>query len=132
MSTDTPSPDPAKKKQRGPGRPKAASPHDATIQLRLSSEQLARLTEQARRTRLTRSAVIRAALDGVQVLQAAPDEALLEERRQQYRQLVKLATNLNQLVMLARAAPVVELRARATLDQVQQVLANIHQTLPGT
>jgi hypothetical protein len=66
------------------------------------------------------------------VLQAAPDEVLLEERRQQYRQLVKLATNLNQLVVLARTAPVVELRARATIDQVQQVLAKIHQTLPGT
>jgi hypothetical protein len=109
-----------------------ASPHDATIQLRLSGKQLARLAEQAQRTKMTRSAVIRAALDGVQVLQAAPDEALLEERRQQYRQLVKLATNLNQLVVLARAAPVVELRARATIDQVQQVLAKIHQTLPGT
>ena len=81
---------------------------------------------------MTRSAVIRAALDGVQVLEAAPDEVLLEERRQQYRQLVKLATNLNQLVVLARTAPVVELRARATIDQVQQVLAKIHQTLPGT
>ncbi len=132
MSTATPSPDPGKKKKRGPGRPKVKSPHDATIQLRLSSDQLARLAEQARRTKLTRSAVIRAALDGVQVLQAAPDEELLEERRQQYRQLVKLATNLNQLVVLARTAPVVELRARATIDQVQQVLAKIHQTLPGT
>jgi exonuclease VII large subunit len=108
------------------------SPHDETTQLRLSGKQLARLEEQAQRTKLTRSAVIRAALDGVQVLQAAPDEALLEERRQQYRHLVKLATNLNQLVVLARTAPVVELRARATIDQVQQVLANIHQTLPGT
>ncbi len=132
MSTATPSPDPGKKKKRGPGRPKVESPHDETIQLRLSGKQLARLEEQAQRTKMTRSAVIRAALDGVQVLQAAPDEALLEERRQQYRQLVKLATNLNQLVVLARAAPVVELRARATIDQVQQVLANIHHTLPGT
>lgn len=132
MSTDNPSPDQEKKKKRGPGRPKAESAYDESIQLRLSSEQLTELEKQARRTKTTRSAVIRAALDGVQVLQAAPDEVLLEERREQYRQLVKLATNLNQLVVLARTAPVVELRARATIDQVQQVLAKIHQTLPGT
>lgn len=132
MSTEKPNPDPAKKKKRGPGRPKAESTHDKTIQLRLSRKQLTELEKQAQRTKMTRSAVIRAALDGVQVLQAAPDEVLLEERRQQYRQLVKLATNLNQLVVLARTAPVVELRARATIDQVQQVLAKIHQTLPGT
>jgi hypothetical protein len=132
MSTEKPNPDPAKKKKRGPGRPKAESTHDKTIQLRLSRKQLTELEKQAQRTQMTRSAVIRAALDGVQVLQAAPDEVLLEERRQQYRQLVKLATNLNQLVVLARTAPVVELRARATIDQVQQVLAKIHQTLPGT
>lgn len=132
MSTDTPSPDPEKKKKRGPGRPKAESTHDVTIQLRLSRKQLTELEKQAQRTKMTRSAVIRVALDGVQVLQAAPDEALLAERREQYRQLVKLATNLNQLVVLARTAPVVELRARATIDQVQQVLAKIHQTLPGT
>ena len=132
MSTEKPNPEPAKKKKRGPGRPKAESTHDKTIQLRLSGKQLAQLEEQAQRTKRTRSAVIRAALDGVQVLEAAPDEVLLEERRQQYRQLVKLATNLNQLVVLARTAPVVELRARATIDQVQQVLAKIHQTLPGT
>lgn len=132
MSTATPRPDPEKKKKRAPGRPKAAFTHDETIQLRLSGTQLARLAAQAQRTKLTRSAIIRAALDGVQVLQAAPDEALLAERREQYRQLVKLATNLNQLVVLARTAPVVELRARATIDQVQQVLAKIHQTLPGT
>ena len=132
MSTEKPNPDPAKKMKRGPGRPKAESTHDATIQLRLSLKQLTELEKQAQRTKMTRSAIIRLALDGVQVLQAAPDEVLLEERRQQYRQLVKLATNLNQLVVLARTAPVVELRARATIDQVQQVLAKIHQTLPGT
>ena len=132
MSTATPSPDPGKKKKRGPGRPKAEFTHDVTIQLRLSRKQLTELEKQAQRTKMTRSAIIRAALDGVQVLQAAPDEVLLEERREQYRQLVKLATNLNQLVLLARTAPVVELRARATIDQVQQVLAKIHQTLPGT
>ena len=131
MSPDTPSPDPKKKKKRGPGRPEAAFKHDATIQLRLTRNQLTELEKQAQRTKMSRSAVIRAALDGVQVLQAAPDEVLLEERREQYRQLVKLATNLNQLVVLARTAPVVELRVRATIDQVQQVLAKIHQTLPG-
>ncbi len=132
MSTDTPSPDSGKKKKRSPGRPKAEFTHDVTIQLRLSRNQLTELEKQAQRTNMTRSAVIRAALDGVQVLHAAPDEALLAERREQYRHLVKLATNLNQLVVLARTAPVVELRARATIDQVQQVLAKIHQTLPGT
>jgi hypothetical protein len=110
------------KKQRSPGRPKALFTHDATIQLRLESGQLAQLTEQARVTGYSRSAIIRAALEGVQVLQAAPTP----EQREQYRQLVKLATNLNQLVVLARVGQDVQDRARATLDQVQQLLATLH------
>jgi hypothetical protein len=122
MSADNPSTDPAKKK-RAPGRPKAQFTHDATIQLRLESGQLAQLTEQARVTGYSRSAILRAALDGVQVLQSAPSP----EQREQYRQLVKLATNLNQLVVLARVGQDVQDRARATLDQVQQLLAMLHQ-----
>jgi hypothetical protein len=114
---------PPDKKKRSPGRPKAQFTHDATIQLRLESGQLAQLTEQARVTGYSRSAIIRAALDGVQVLQAAPTA----EQREQYRQLVKLATNLNQLVVLARVGQDVQNRARATLDQVQQLLATLHQ-----
>ncbi len=122
MSADNPSTAPAKKK-RAPGRPKAQFTHDATIQLRLESGQLAQLTEQARVTGYSRSAIIRAALDGVQVLQAAPTP----EQREQYRQLVKLATNLNQLVVLARVGQDVQDRARATLDQVQLLLATLNQ-----
>ncbi len=122
MNPERPTPEPAKKK-RAPGRPKAQFTHDATIQLRLESGQLAQLTEQARVTGYSRSAIIRAALDGVQVLQAAPSP----EQREQYRQLVKLATNLNQLVVLARVGQDVQDRARATLDQVQQLLATLNQ-----
>ena len=122
MSADSSSPDPTKKK-RAPGRPKAHFTHDATIQLRLESGQLAQLTEQARVTGYSRSAIIRAALDGVQVLQAAPTL----EQREHHRQLVKLATNLNQLVVLARVGQDVQDRARATLDQVQQLLATLNQ-----
>jgi len=110
MSTDSSSPEPAKKK-RAPGRPKAQFTHDATIQLRLEQGQLEQLTEQARVTGYSRSAIIRAALDGVQVLRPA---ASLEQR-EQYRQLVKLATNLNQLVVLARVGQDVQAQARATL-----------------
>ena len=132
MSTEKPTSDPAKKKKRGPGRPEAAFKHDATIQLRLTRNQLTELEKHAQRTKMSRSAVIRAALDGVQVLQAAPDEELRKERRQQFFQLARVATNLNQLVVLVRSVPVVELQVRATIDQVQQVLAKIHQTLPGT
>ena len=131
MSPDTPSPDPKKKKKRGPGRPEAAFKHDATIQLRLTRNQLTELEKQAQRTKMSRSAVIRAALDGVQVLEAAPSEELLKERRQEFFQLAKLATNLNQLVVLVRSAPVVALQTQATIDRVQQVLAKIQQTLPG-
>ena len=119
MSADT---DPPRRK-RTPGRPKAPFTHDATIQLRLESGQLAQLTEQARATGYSRSAIIRAALDGVQVVQAAPTA----EQREQYRHLVKLATNLNQLVVLARVGQDVQERARATLAQVQQLLATLHQ-----
>ncbi len=115
-------PMPPDKKKRAPGRPKAQFTHDATIQLRLESGQLAQLTEQARVTGYSRSAIIRAALDGVQVIQAAPTA----EQREQYRQLVKLATNLNQLVVLARVGQDVQDRARATLDQVQLLLATLH------
>lgn len=122
MSADSSSSEPAKKK-RVPGRPKALFTHDATIQLRLTSWQLEQLTEQARVTGYSRSAIIRAALDGVQVLQAAPTP----EQREHYRQLVKLATNLNQLVVQARMGQDVQDRARATLDQVQQLLATLNQ-----
>lgn len=122
MSVPNPNPEPAKK-HRSPGRPKAVSPHDATIQLRLDQRQLARVSEQAQQTGLSRSAIIRAALDGVQVLQAAPTA----EQREHYRQLVKLATNLNQLVVQARVGQDVQAQARATLDQVQQLLATLHQ-----
>ena len=122
MSTDRPSPQPAKK-QRAPGRPKAEAPHDATIQLRLDKRQLDQVSEQAQQTGLSRSAIIRAALDGVRVLQAAPTP----EQREHYRQLVKLATNLNQLVVQARVGQDVQERARATLAQVQQLLATLNQ-----
>jgi antitoxin component of RelBE/YafQ-DinJ toxin-antitoxin module len=123
MSADSFTPQPAKK-QRAPGRPKAEAPHDATIQLRLDKRQLDQVTEQAQQTGLSRSAIIRAALDGVRVLQAAPTP----EQREHYRQLVKLATNLNQLVVQARVGQDVQDRARATLAQVQQLLATLNQT----
>ncbi len=114
---------PPDQKKRAPGRPKAPFTHDATIQLRLERGQLAQLTEQARATGYSRSAIIRAALDGVQVLQAAPSA----EQREQYRQLVKLATNLNQLVVQTRIGQDVQGQVRATLDQVQQLLATFNQ-----
>jgi hypothetical protein len=114
--------EPAKKK-RGPGRPKARFTHDATIQLRLEGEQLAQLTQQAQVTGYSRSAIIRAALDGVQVLHPQPSP----EQREHYRQLVKLATNLNQLLVLARVGQDVQAQARATLAQVQQLLATLNQ-----
>lgn len=117
MSTD---PQPPKKK-RAPGRPKAPFTHDATIQLRLNQVQLAQLDEQAQVTGYSRSAIIRAALDGVRVLQPAPTP----EQAEQYRQLVKLATNLNQLIVLARVGQDVQAQARATLAQVQLLLATL-------
>lgn len=123
MPASSSTPQPAKK-QRAPGRPKAEAPHDATIQLRLDKRQLAQVSEQAQQTGLSRSAIIRAALDGVRVLQAAPTP----EQREHYRQLVKLATNLNQLVVQARVGQDVQERARATLAQVQQLLATLNQT----
>jgi len=122
MTPNSPTLEPAKKK-RAPGRPKAQFTHDATIQLRLERGQLEQLTEQARATGYSRSAIIRAALDGVQVLRPAASS----EQREQYRQLVKLATNLNQVVVLARVGQDVQDRARATLDQVQQLLATLNQ-----
>jgi hypothetical protein len=117
----SPDPEPSKKK-RAPGRPKAAFTHDATIQVRLDSGQLAQLTEQAQVTGLSRAAIIRAALDGVQVLRAQPSD----EQREHYRQLVKLATNLNQLIVLARVGHEVQTQARAALDQVQQLLSSLN------
>lgn len=108
-------------KRRAPGRPKALFTHDATIQLRLNQLQLMRLDEQSQVTGYSRSAIIRAALDGVRVLHAQPTV----EQREQYRQLVKLATNLNQLVVLARVGQDVQAQARATLNQVQQLLSSL-------
>ena len=60
----------------------------------------------------------------MKVIQAAPTA----EQREQYRQLVKLATNLNQLVVQARVGQDVQDRARATLAQVQLLLATLNQT----
>jgi hypothetical protein len=57
----------------------------------------------------------------VRVLQPAPSPAQAE----QYRQLVKLATNLNQLLVLARVGQEVQAQARATLAQVQQLLTTL-------
>lgn len=109
------------KKRRAPGRPKALFTHDATIQLRLNQLQLLRLDEQSQVTGYSRSAIIRAALDGVRVLHAQPTV----EQREQYRQLVKLATNLNQLVVLTRVGQDVQAQARTTLHQVQQLLSSL-------
>ena len=91
--------------------------------VRLESGQLVRLTEQARVTGSSRSAIIRAALDGVQVIQAAPTA----EQREQYRQLVKLATNLNQSAVQVRVGQEVQAQARATLTQVQELLTNLNR-----
>ncbi len=59
----------------------------------------------------------------MKVIQAAPTA----EQREHYRQLVKLATNLNQLVVQARVGQDVQDRARATRAQVQQLLATLNQ-----
>jgi hypothetical protein len=122
MSSPGSSSDPPKKK-RAPGRPQELFTHDSTIQIRLNSGQLMQLEEQAAATGYSRSAIIRSALNGVQVLRAQPTA----EQREQYRQLVKLATNLNQLVVLARVGQDVQAQARATLAQVQQLLATLNQ-----
>lgn len=119
--TDSDSSGEPPKKRRAPGRPKALFTHDATLQLRLNQLQLMRLDEQSQVTGYSRSAIIRAALDGVRVLHAQPTA----EQREQYRQLVKLATNLNQLVVLARVGQDVQGQARATLDQVQHLLSSL-------
>lgn len=125
MSSSDPSSDPPKKK-RAPGRPQALFTYDETIQIRLNSVQLLELDQKATETGRSRSDIIRAALAGVQVLRAQPTP----EEREQYRQLVKLATNLNQLIVQARVGQDVQAQARTTLDQVQQLLNALSPTAP--
>ncbi|MBT2557949.1 ribbon-helix-helix protein, CopG family [Hymenobacter sp. ISL-91] len=122
MSTDNLAPDPARQK-RGPGRPKSAHPHSATIQIRLDREQLSTLTEQAEAAGCSRSTIVRQALAGVRVLQAAPTL----EQREQNRQLARLGANLNQLVVQGRLGQEVQAQVLATLTEVQQLLARLHQ-----
>jgi hypothetical protein len=114
------------KKKRASGRPPALFTYDETIQIRLNMVQLLELDQKAAASGRSRSAIIRAALDGVQVLRAQPTE----EERERYRQLVKLATNLNQLIVQARVGQDVQAQARATLDQVQQLLNALSLTGP--
>ena len=107
-----------KNKRKPGGRPKADYTYNRTIQLRLNDEQLDQLTEQARQKSVSRSDIIRAALRGVRVMQAAPSA----EERENYRQLVRLSNNLNQLVPLARKGQEVE-------GQLREVLAHLDNLL---
>ena len=109
-------------KRRG-GRPKSKSPHDATIQLRLSQEQLTRVTLMAAQAKCSRSAIIRAGLEQVQLVMAAPRPEQLE----QYRNLVKLSTNLNQLIKQAYIGRDVQHEALLALEQVRVLLWEIQQ-----
>lgn len=104
------------KKKRGPGRPKQ-DVHFISFTITMPPDDLERLNEQVTTTGRSRSELLRMAWNGVPLTMR--HEPALDEH---YSQLVKLATNLNQLMSLAHLGLV-------TQTQVQQILAQVDQKM---
>ena len=104
--------------KRQPGRPKAESPYNQTLQLRLSKDQLERVEQLAEKAKCSRSAVIRACLEQMQLVQAAPHP----EQQQLHRELVRLTSNLNQLIKMAHTNKAVVDETQQTVKQVRSLL----------
>ena len=119
MSTPSDQPKP----KRGPGRPKQPF-HYESITITLPPDAMIRLEEQTVATGRSRSNLLWRAWEG---LPLTPRRERTPEQVEHYRHLVKLATNLNQLVVLARVGQDVQAQAQATLSQVQQLLGKLNE-----
>lgn len=120
MRPDDQVPDEPKKK-RGPGRPKRDI-HYASFTITMPPDDLSRLNEQVVLTGRNRSELLRMAWKGMPL--TPRHEPALDEH---YSQLVKLATNLNQLMSLAHLGLVPPAQIQHILVQVDQKMAEINE-----
>lgn len=107
------------KKKRGPGRPKQ-DVHFVSFTITMPPGDLERLNEQVTTTGRSRSELLRMAWNGVPLTMR--HEPALDEH---YDQLMKLATNLNQLMGLSHLGMVMHTQVQQVLTQVGQKMAEI-------
>lgn len=107
------------KKKRGPGRPKL-DVHAVSLTITMPPADLDRLNEQVATTGRNRSELLRMAWNGVPL--TIRHEPALDEH---YSQLVKLATNLNQLMSLAHLGLVTQTQVQHILSQVDQKMVEL-------
>lgn len=107
------------KKKRGPGRPKQEV-HYVSLTITMPPTDLDRLNEQVVTTGRSRSELLRTAWNGLPLTMR--HEPALDEH---YSQLVKLATNLNQLMSLAHLGLVTQTQVQHILAQVDQKMAEL-------
>ncbi|WP_223648918.1 plasmid mobilization protein [Hymenobacter psoromatis] len=107
------------KKKRGPGRPKQ-DVHAVSLTITMPPGDFERLNEQVNTTGRSRSELLRMAWNGLPLTMR--HEPALDEH---YGQLVKLATNLNQLMSLAHLGLVTQTQVQQILSQVDQKMAEL-------
>ena len=110
----------APKKKRGPGRPKQ-DVHSISLTITMPPADFDRLNEQVATTGRNRSELLRMAWNNKPLTMR--HEPALDEH---YSQLVKLGTNLNQLMSLAHLGLAAPAQVQHILAQVDQKLAEIN------
>ena len=108
------------KKKRGPGRPKQ-DVHYASFTITMPPDDLDRLNEQVAATGRNRSEILRMAWNEKPITMR--HEPALDEH---YKQLGKLGTNLNQLLILAHLGLVPPAQVQHILTQVDQKMAEMN------
>ena len=108
------------KKKRGPGRPKQ-DVHSVSLTITMPPDDLDRLNKQVTTTGHNRSEILRMAWNGKPITMRY--EPALDEH---YSQLVKLGTNLNQLMSLAHLGLAPPAQVQHVLTQVYQKMAEIN------
>ena len=108
------------KKKRGPGRPKQDI-HYASFTITMPAADFDRLNEQVAGTGRKRSEILRMAWNDKPI--TLRHEPALDEH---YNQLVKLGTNLNQLMSLAHSQLAPPAQVQHVLTQVGQKMAEIN------
>ena len=108
------------KKKRGPGRPKQ-DVHYASFTITMPAADFDRLNEQVVDTGRKRSEILRTAWNDKPITRR--HEPALDEH---YKQLGKLGTNLNQLLVLAHLGLAPPAQVQYVLAQVDQKMAEIN------
>lgn len=108
------------KNKRGPGRPKQ-DVHYASFTITMPAADFDRLNEQVADTGRKRSEILRMAWNGKPITRR--HEPALDEH---YKQLAKLGTNLNQLLILAHLGLAPPVQVQHVLAQVDQKMAEMN------